>query len=93
MSEPTTQDYIWASGHFLGKHLPSDFEEWEEEKLNKFLTDNAWEFFEYCDPNFIWEQIDSLAWSVRKYIQEEHRTNEFKKNVIKYMEKKRGVRL
>ena len=34
-----------------------------------FLTDNAWEFFEYCEPNFIWEQIDSLAWSVRKYIE------------------------
>ena len=93
MSEPTTQDYIWASGQFLGKPLPSDFEEWEEEKLNKFLTDNAWEFFEYCETSFIWEQIDSLAWSVRKYIQEEHRTNEFKENVIKYMEKKRGVKL
>ena len=68
MSEPTTQDYIWASGQFLSKHLPPDYEEWEEEKLDKFLTDNAWEFFEYCEPNFIWEQIDSLAWSVRKYI-------------------------
>lgn len=70
MSEPTTQDYIWASGQFLGKHLPSDFEEWEEEKLNKFLTDNVWEFFEYCEPNFIWEQIDSLAWSVNKYMED-----------------------
>ena len=68
MSEPTTQDYIWASGHFLGKHLPPDYEEWEEEKLDRFLTDNAWEFFEYCEPSFIWEQIDSLAWSVRKYM-------------------------
>ena len=70
MSEPTTQDYIWASGHFLGKHLPLDYEEWEEKKLDKFLTDNAWEFFEYCEPKFIWEQIDSLAWSVNKYMGE-----------------------
>ncbi len=93
MINPIKQDYIWASSHFLTEQLPPDYDMWEEEKLDKFLTDNAWEFFEYCDPNFIWEQIDSLAWSVRKYIQEEHRTNEFKKNVIKYMEKKRGVRL
>ena len=69
MSEPTTQDYIWASGQFLCEELPPDYEEWEEEKLDKFLTDNAWEFFEYCEPSFLWEQIDALAWSVRKYME------------------------
>ena len=36
--------------------------------LGKFLEDNAWEYFQYADPKFIWEQIESLAWSMRYYI-------------------------
>ena len=66
--EVTKQDIIWASGHYLGKNLPPSYDKWSDEKLDKFLTDNAWEFFEYCEPNFIWEQIESLAWSMRYYI-------------------------
>tara|TARA_R100000152_G_C6555773_1_gene28548 strand:+ start:198 stop:479 length:282 start_codon:yes stop_codon:yes gene_type:complete len=87
------QDYIWASSHFLTKQLPSDYDEWEEEKFHKFLEENVWQPFECYDPIDIWEHITSLAWSVRKYIQEENRTNKFKENVIKYMENKKGVRL
>ena len=68
--EVTKQDLIWASGHYLGENLPPDYDEWSDKKLDKFIEDNAWEFFEYTDPKFIWEQIESLAWSMRQYLKE-----------------------
>ena len=68
--EVTKQDLIWASGHYLGENLPPDYDEWSDKKLDKFIEDNAWEFFEYADPKFIWEQIESLAWSMRQYLKE-----------------------
>ena len=89
MIKVTKEDIIWASGHYLGTNLPSDYDEWEEEKIDLFLEDNACEYYQYADPKFIWEQIESLAWSMRHYIQEENKTNEFKNNVKKYMEDKR----
>ena len=46
--EVTKQDIIWASGHYLSEALPSSYDEWSEKKLDKFLSENAWEFFEYC---------------------------------------------
>ena len=68
MTKVTKEDIIWASGHYLGTHLQLEYDEWEEEKIDKFLEDNACEYFEYADPKFIWEQIESLAWSMRYYI-------------------------
>ena len=68
--EVTKQDIIWASGHYLSETLPSSYDEWSEKKLDKFISENAWEFFEYCEPSFIWEQIESLAWSMKHHIKE-----------------------
>ena len=68
---PTKQDLRWASSHYLCETLPSDYDEWSDKKLDKFIEDNAWEFFEYADPKFIWEQIESLAWSMKYYIKED----------------------
>ena len=33
------QDLIWASGHYLGQHLPQDFDKWTDKKLNKYLEE------------------------------------------------------
>tara|TARA_Y100000356_G_C11135296_1_gene222290 strand:- start:355 stop:573 length:219 start_codon:yes stop_codon:yes gene_type:complete len=52
---------IYASGTFLTEHLPEQSVNWEDEKLNKFLKDHAWEPFEYYDADQIWEQITILA--------------------------------
>ena len=30
MTKVTKEDIIWASGHYLGTHLPLDYDEWEE---------------------------------------------------------------
>ena len=68
MINPTKKDYIWASGRFLMKPLPSDYDKWEEEKFYKFLKKNAGQPLECADPIDIWDQIESLAWSMRYYI-------------------------
>tara|TARA_R100000544_G_C2210405_1_gene51605 strand:- start:452 stop:682 length:231 start_codon:yes stop_codon:yes gene_type:complete len=57
---------IWASGTYLCEYIPVEFFDWEEDKQDKFLTDNAHESVECASASFIWEQIDNLAWSVRE---------------------------
>ena len=69
MPEVTKEDIIWASGHYLGTHLPSDYDEWEDAKFDQFLEDNAWEYFQRANPEYIWEQIEHLAWSMKYYIE------------------------
>ena len=54
------ESLIWASGHFLTNHLPSEFDEWEEEELDKFILDNVWEPFEYYSADDVWENISNL---------------------------------
>tara|TARA_R100001086_G_scaffold192349_1_gene109594 strand:+ start:637 stop:873 length:237 start_codon:yes stop_codon:yes gene_type:complete len=59
------ESIIWASGHYLTNHLPNDYDEWEEEELNRFLEDNACFVVEWASPNYIWEFIDALAYDFR----------------------------
>ena len=59
------ESIIWASGHYLTTYLPDDYDEWEEEELDKFLEDNAWEMVEGTPPKYIWEFIDNLAYTFR----------------------------
>lgn len=56
------ESIIWASGHYLTNHLPNDYDEWEEEELDKFLEDNVCFMVEEASPKYIWEYIDSLAY-------------------------------
>ena len=53
------QDFIFASSHILCETLPPDFDTW---------SDNAYEPFEYHTPTQIFQEIESLAHSVRDYI-------------------------
>ena len=55
------ESLIWASGHYLGEHLPEDYDGWEEEERDVYLVENAWEPFEYNEAAFIWECIVGLA--------------------------------
>ena len=58
-----TYEKIFArmSGHFLCQHLPDDWTDWSEEKLDKFFEDNVWEPLEYWPVNDVYELIDSLT--------------------------------
>lgn len=62
------QDFIFASGHILCETLPPDYGTWSEEKLDDFLSENAYEPFENHTPTQIYDEISSLAHSVRDYI-------------------------
>jgi hypothetical protein len=50
-----------ASSFYLCETLPDDWDDWDEETYDAFLTDNAWEPFEHSDPYDIHEHIDNLA--------------------------------
>ena len=63
-------DIVWASGQFLTKHLPDDYDQWSNEKLDDFIDDHKWEPFENLDPSFIWDQILNLAKSMRDYMED-----------------------
>ena len=58
-----TYEKIFArmSGHFLCQHLPDDWNDWPEEKLDKFFEDNVWEPLEYWDINDVYGMIDALT--------------------------------
>tara|TARA_B100000749_G_scaffold89023_1_gene67535 strand:- start:2806 stop:3336 length:531 start_codon:yes stop_codon:yes gene_type:complete len=63
-------DYVWASSHYLCKSLPHDFEDWDDDKLRAFVSDNAWyPYGKTLDAEEIYERITWLAISVREYIQ------------------------
>ena len=59
------ESLIYASGEYLCENIPTDFFDWEEDKQDKFLEDNAHESVENASAKHIWEKIDMLAWSVR----------------------------
>jgi hypothetical protein len=53
--------YIFASGHYLTNHLPEDWEDWSEEKLDSFVEDNVWLPFEGWSAGDVWDNIANLA--------------------------------
>ena len=68
-----TYEKIFArlSGHFLCQHLPDDWADWPDEKLDKFFEDNAWEPLEYWDVHDVYELIDSLTVDVMDLMSKE----------------------
>ena len=58
-----TYEKIFArmSGHFLCKHLPDDWNDWPEGKLDKVFEDNVWEPLEYWDINAVYGMIDAVT--------------------------------
>ena len=64
------KDILWAASQFLYDDLPEGYQDWTEEKLFKFLENNAWEPFEDWDGAKLWAHIEDLAVSMRKYAQE-----------------------
>lgn len=63
MTDKLTYEKVFArmSGHFLAAHLPDDWNEWEEEKLDQYMIDNHWEPLEYWEVNDVYGMIDALA--------------------------------
>ena len=66
------QDFIFASSHILCETLPPDYDTWSDEQLDDYLSEYAYEPFEYHTPTQIYQEIESLAHSVRDYIKADH---------------------
>lgn len=56
-----TQALIRASAHYLTDPIPEEFFDWDHNKQNLFLEDYAWEPFEACDGEELYQHIDHLA--------------------------------
>jgi hypothetical protein len=48
---------IDASGYYLTKYLPEDFEDWEDEKLFKFCEDHAVEQYDHLTGEELFNEI------------------------------------
>lgn len=60
---------IHVSGEFLCANLPENFRELaDEEKLDEFIIDNAWQPFENDDPSDLWEWIDDAALALKRFL-------------------------
>ena len=70
MTEQDKQDLIFSSSYYLFKTLPNHFVDWEEDKLNKWIEEHAWQPFENWTGEDLWVEIEKLADGVRTYIKE-----------------------
>jgi hypothetical protein len=65
------QDFEWASGFYLSQDLPEGWEDMEEDKLFSTFERSAWHPFENWGGASIYDEIETLARSVRIYINKE----------------------
>ena len=60
------QAIIRSSAHYLCDPIPEEFFDWDHNKQNLFLEDNAWEQFSSCDGDELYQHIDNLALDMMK---------------------------
>ena len=70
MTEQEKNDLIFASGFYLFESLPPGFAYWNEDILNAWVQEHAWQPFEHWSGEDLWIEIEKLADGVRKYIKE-----------------------
>jgi hypothetical protein len=61
---------ILASGNYLTANFPDDWFKWEEEELDQFMWNNAWEPLEDFSPDWVYEQIEQSADTMVKFVKE-----------------------
>ncbi len=71
MTEQEKKDLVFASSFYLFESLPNHFIDWEENKLNKWIEEHAWQPFENWTGEDLWVEIEKLADGVRQYINKE----------------------
>ena len=74
---PDKHDFIWASGVYLSKKLPQTFDQWDDARLEKFISRYAAIGHQHRKPCRIWEDIDACAIALKIYFLE--KTNNPKK--------------
>lgn len=61
-----------ASGHYLTNTYPDCWENLSEEEQLRFVSNNSWQPFEYYDPEFVIDCIDSAARVTQRFILQTH---------------------
>lgn len=64
---------IEASGQVLIEHLPSDFNNMKDGELMVWLESVAWEPYECWDGMQLWEQIENVACTLRRFHESEQK--------------------
>ena len=55
-----------ASSHYLTTHLPNDWHDRTIAEQDDFLSENAWEPFQYTDPTELLNHIIDLSVTLKK---------------------------
>ena len=67
-NELSFETYQWASGHYLIRPLPDNWNKRMTTKdKNDFLEGNACAMYEYWDADDIWSEIEHLAIDAHKF--------------------------
>ena len=61
--------FIRLSGHFLAVHLEDDFFELDEDAQMAYISEYAWEPFEYHEPEDVYDLIDNLTEDVMRLME------------------------
>ena len=61
--------FIRLSGHFLAEHLEDDFFELDDDEQMEYISEFAWEPFEYHAPEDVYDLIDNLTYEVMSIIE------------------------
>ena len=61
---------IHVSGNFMCDNYPEDYDELSEEDLFAFIRAHAWEQFEYMEPKYVWDLIDSAAFALAQFLKD-----------------------
>ena len=65
------ETYQWASGHYLVRPLPDNWDDMDNKSQNEFLEDNACDLYDFWDAGDLWAEIDHLAYDAHKFFKGE----------------------
>jgi len=68
-NEKEIKAFVLASSHILCEQLPSEWRDWDDEKLAEFLVANAWQPFEDYEPEALYEIIKDFANTILSFNQ------------------------
>ena len=59
--------YQWASGHYLTRPLPDNWDNKSEHEQDLFLEEHACDIYEYWDASDLWSEIEHLAYDAYNF--------------------------
>lgn len=60
-----------ASGHYLCRHLPEDWEKWDQTKIDRFISKWKCELVEDIPIEVVFEYIETLAIDMLRLLNQE----------------------